>query len=79
MAKTGSSSPGIPTPVVVSKGGTGVRTLTGMAKGRGTDTFYAAVVGSDYIDPENVAKITVGPIAPTNPSSGDIWIDTSQS
>jgi len=35
----------------VSAGGTGVGTLTGLAKGNGTSAFTAAVAGTDYTSP----------------------------
>lgn len=35
-------------PLVASMGGTGVETLTGLAKGNGTSAFTAAVAGTDY-------------------------------
>lgn len=35
----------------VTKGGTGVGTLTGLVKGNGTSAFSAAVAGTDYVAP----------------------------
>jgi hypothetical protein len=35
----------------VSKGGTGVATITGIVKGSGTSAFSAAVAGTDYLAP----------------------------
>ena len=40
---------GIPTPFTVANGGTGVATLTGIAKGSGTSAFTAATDGTDYL------------------------------
>lgn len=39
------------TDVAVADGGTGVSTLTGIAKGNGTSAFTAAAAGTDYVAP----------------------------
>lgn len=39
------------TTLAVSKGGTGVSTLTGLVKGNGTSAMTAAVAGTDYVIP----------------------------
>jgi hypothetical protein len=39
--------------IAVSRGGTGVTTLTGLVKGNGTSAFSAAVAGTDYLDPNS--------------------------
>jgi len=41
-------------------GGTGVATLTGIAKGNGTEAFTVAVPGTDYIDPAGLAAVATG-------------------
>jgi len=46
-------------PVPVSKGGTGVATLTGLVKGNGTNPMTSAVSGTDYLAP-NTAINTNG-------------------
>lgn len=43
-----------------SRGGTGVATLTGLAKGNGIAAFTAAVPGTDYIDPAGLAAVATG-------------------
>jgi hypothetical protein len=47
---TGATISGI-TDLAVADGGTGVSTLTGIAKGNGTSAFTAAVAGTDYLAP----------------------------
>ena len=42
----------------VSAGGTGVGTLTGLAKGNGTSAFTAAVAGTDYTSPTSTETMT---------------------
>jgi hypothetical protein len=42
----------------VSKGGTGVGTLTGLVKGNGTSAFSAAVAGTDYVSPGGTETLT---------------------
>jgi hypothetical protein len=42
----------------VSAGGTGVGTLTGIAKGNGTSAFTAAVAGTDYTSPTSTETMT---------------------
>lgn len=39
------------TPITVANGGTGVATLTGIAKGNGASAFTAAAAGTDYVAP----------------------------
>jgi len=41
------------TTIAVTKGGTGVTTLTGLVKGNGTANFSAAVAGTDYLSPSS--------------------------
>jgi hypothetical protein len=43
--------------LTVSNGGTGVSTLTGIAKGSGTSAFTAAVAGTDYLAPPSGTAI----------------------
>jgi hypothetical protein len=43
--------------LTVSNGGTGVTTLTGIAKGNGTSAFTAAVAGTDYLAPPSGTAI----------------------
>jgi hypothetical protein len=38
----------------VANGGTGVATLTGLAKGNGTGAFTAAVAGTDFVSPSGL-------------------------
>jgi len=42
----------------VSKGGTGVATLTGLVKGSGTSAFSAATAGTDYVTPTGTETLT---------------------
>lgn len=42
----------------VTKGGTGVTTLTGLVKGNGTSAFSAAVAGTDYVTPTGTETLT---------------------
>lgn len=42
----------------VSKGGTGVGTLTGIVKGSGTSAFTAATAGTDYVAPGTATTFT---------------------
>jgi hypothetical protein len=42
----------------VSKGGTGVGTLTGLVKGSGTSAFSAATAGTDYVTPTGTETLT---------------------
>ena len=46
------------TTLSVSKGGTGVGTLTGLVKGNGTSAFSAAVAESDYVTPSGSGTLT---------------------
>ena len=46
------------TTLSVSKGGTGVGTLTGLVKGNGTSAFSAAVAGTDYLTPGGTETLT---------------------
>lgn len=39
--------------IAVTRGGTGVTTLTGLVKGNGTSAFSAAVAGTDYLSPDS--------------------------
>lgn len=62
----------------VSKGGTGVATLTGLVKGNGTSAFSVATAGTDYVTPTGTTTLTnktlTSPILTTpalgTPSSG---------
>jgi len=36
-----------------------------------------AAINAPLVTGAGIAKITVGPTAPTNPQVGDIWVDTS--
>jgi hypothetical protein len=42
----------------VSKGGTGVATLTGLVKGNGTSAFSVATAGTDYVTPTGTTTLT---------------------
>lgn len=42
----------------VTKGGTGVGTLTGVIKGNGTSAFSAATAGTDYVSPTGSETLT---------------------
>lgn len=42
----------------VSKGGTGVATLTGLIKGNGTSAFSVATAGTDYVTPTGTTTLT---------------------
>ena len=42
----------------VSKGGTGVATITGLVKGSGTSAFSAATAGTDYVTPTGTETLT---------------------
>ena len=42
----------------VPHGGTGVATLTGLAKGNGTSAFSAASAGTDYVAPATATTFT---------------------
>lgn len=53
-------------------------TASGILKGDGYGIVSAAVPGTDYVASTTTAKISVQGTAPTSPSAGDIWIDTSQ-
>lgn len=44
--------------LVVSNGGTGATTLTGVIKGNGTSAFSAATAGSDYVAPATATTFT---------------------
>lgn len=46
------------TPITVAYGGTGVATLTGIAKGNGTSAFTAATAGTDYVAPGTSTTFT---------------------
>src|ERR1019366_7093166 len=46
-------------------GGTGVVTLTGLAKGNGTAAFSAAVHGTDYMSPNDVQNMSASYVATT--------------
>jgi hypothetical protein len=48
---------GLTTPLTVAQGGTGVATLTGLAKGSGTSAFTAATAGTDYLAPPSGTAI----------------------
>ena len=48
---------GLTTPLSVAQGGTGVATLTGLAKGTGTTAFVAATAGTDYLLPPSGTAI----------------------
>jgi hypothetical protein len=50
----------IGTPLAVSSGGTGVATLTGLAKGNGTGAFTAAVSGTDYAPATSGSSVLSG-------------------
>jgi hypothetical protein len=51
----------------VSRGGTGVATLTGIVKGNGTSAFSAATAGTDYMHPGTTSLITKGfTVTPNN-------------
>ena len=43
---------------LVTRGGTGVTTLTGIAKGNGTAAFTAASAGTDYVSPTGSETLT---------------------
>lgn len=49
---------GLTTPLTVAQGGTGIATLTGLAKGNGTGAFTAAVSGTDYTAPGSANTFT---------------------
>jgi len=71
-------------PVSVPKGGTGVATLTGLAKGNGTAAFTAAVAGTDYVVPGgdlNSASQVVAThlVAPLPPAQGGTGLGTGTS
>lgn len=42
----------------VTKGGTGVATITGLVKGAGTSAFSAATAGTDYVAPATATTFT---------------------
>lgn len=42
----------------VTKGGTGVATITGLVKGAGTSAFVAATAGTDYVAPATATTFT---------------------
>ena len=44
--------------LTVPNGGTGVTTLTGLAKGNGTSAFTAATAGTDYVAPGTATTFT---------------------
>lgn len=50
-------------PASVAFGGTGVATLTGLAKGNGTSAFSAAVAGTDYLTPTGNGSGLIGLLA----------------
>jgi hypothetical protein len=48
---TTGTAAGLSATLAVTSGGTGVTTLTGLAKGNGTSAFTAAISGTDYVAP----------------------------
>lgn len=46
---------GLTTPLTVPQGGTGVATLTGLAKGNGASAFSAAIANTDYTNPAGLS------------------------
>ena len=64
----------IPAPALtqVTSGGTGVTTLTGIAKGNGTAAFTAASAGTDYVSPTGTETLTNKTLTTAN-----IWNSTA--
>ena len=54
---TTGTAAGLSTTLAVTSGGTGVTTLTGLAKGNGTSAFTAATAGTDYLSPPSGTAI----------------------
>lgn len=54
---TTGTAAGLSTTLAVTSGGTGVTTLTGLAKGNGTSAFTAAAAGTDYLAPPSGTAI----------------------
>ena len=54
---TTGTAAGLSTTLAVTSGGTGVTTLTGLAKGNGTSAFTAATAGTDYLAPPSGTAI----------------------
>lgn len=70
-----------PYPVSVSNGGTGSASLIGYVKGTGTAPLVgvatiplADISGAGTAASKNLA---VGPVAPSSPAVGDLWVDTN--
>lgn len=65
----------LPSPLIVSEGGTGAGTLTGVIKGNGTSAMTAAVGGTDFVSPtgaETITNKTVTNLRYTRGDSGTI-------
>ena len=54
---TTGTAAGLSATLAVTSGGTGVTTLTGLAKGNGTSAFTAAAAGTDYLAPPSGTAI----------------------
>jgi hypothetical protein len=54
---TTGTAAGLSATLAVTSGGTGVTTLTGLAKGNGTSAFTAAAAGTDYLAPPSGTSI----------------------
>ena len=54
---TTGTAAGLSATLAVTSGGTGVTTLTGLAKGNGTSAFTAATAGTDYLAPPSGTAI----------------------
>ena len=83
---TGGTITGI-SDITVADGGTGVSTLTGIAKGNGTSPFSAAVAGTDYLAPAAIGATVqawdanldqIAALAPTTDNfivgNGSAWV-----
>lgn len=67
--------------ITVPQGGTGASSLTGYVKGTGTAPLVgvatiplADISGAGTAASKNLA---VGPVAPSSPAVGDLWVDTN--
>lgn len=65
------------TDIAVADGGTGVSTLTGLAKGNGTSAFTAAAAGTDYVAPgavtaDGITMATARMLGRTTASTGAV-------